>query len=84
MPDTSYIIMIYDAYGVCAYLLVDIRVVFHYFHFSVSEVLAVSFPVAVEKWKYVILLYVISFSSSCRFNDIMYNIQNSLCACDRF
>jgi len=38
-----------DMYGVCAYLLVDIRVVFNYFHFSVSVVLSVTFPVAVEK-----------------------------------
>ena len=38
-----------DTYGVCAYLLVDIRVVFNYFHFSVSVVLSVTFPVAVEK-----------------------------------
>jgi len=51
--------MIYDAYGVCAYLLVDIRVVFNCFHFSVSVVLAVSFPVAVEKVKvrYIIIYY---------------------------
>ena len=38
-----------DTHGVCAYLLVHIRVVFNYFHFSVSVVLSVTFPVAVDK-----------------------------------
>ena len=52
VSNARYITHHYDdtyMYGVCAYLLVNIRVVFNYFHFSVSLVLSVTFPVAVEK-----------------------------------